>query len=66
MIKEVELHYTANTLVELSRSLWGDNSTEFLAGALQSVITEKQMKALINNLHSRVKLMQKLKETDND
>ena len=54
MIKETELKYTANTLVELSRSLWGDNSTEFLAGALQSVITEKQMKVLIDNLERQV------------
>jgi len=66
MKKEVELHYTAYTLSQLSRYLWGGESTEFLAGALQSVVTEKQMQALINNLHSRVKLMQKLKETDND
>jgi transcription termination factor NusB len=54
MIKETELRYTVNTLVELSRKLWGDNSTEFLAGALQSVITEKQMKALIDNLFESV------------
>jgi hypothetical protein len=52
--KETELKYTASTLVELSRSLWGDNSTEFLAGALQSVITEKQMKVLIDNLERQV------------
>jgi len=54
MIKETELRYTVNTLVELSRKLWGDNSTEFLAGALQSVITEKQMKALIDHLSESV------------
>ena len=55
MIKETELKYTVNTLVDLSRYLWGDNSTEFLAGALQSVITEKQMKVLIDNLEQQVK-----------
>lgn len=55
MIKETELKYTVNTLVDLSRYLWGDNSTEFLAGALQSVITEKQMKVLIDNLELQVK-----------
>ena len=55
MIKETELKYTVNTLVELSRNLWGDNSTEFLAGALQSVITEKQMKVLIDDLERQVK-----------
>ena len=53
MIRETELKYTANTLADLSRKLWGDNSTEFLVGALQSVITEKQMKALIDNLLER-------------
>lgn len=54
MIKETELKYTVNTLVELSRKLWGDNSTEFLAGALQSVITEKQIKVLIDNLEKQL------------
>jgi hypothetical protein len=55
MIQETELKYTANTLADLSRYLWGGNSTEFLAGALQSVITEKQMKVLIDNLEQQVK-----------
>jgi hypothetical protein len=55
MIQETELKYTASTLADLSRNLWGDNSTEFLAGALQSVTTEKQMKALIDNLEQQVK-----------
>ncbi len=55
MIKETELKYTVNTLVDLSRYLCGDNSTEFLAGALQSVITEKQMKVLIDDLEQQVK-----------
>lgn len=54
MIKETELKYTMNTLVDMSRKLWGDNSTEFLAGALQSVITEKQMKVLIDNLEKQL------------
>lgn len=53
MIKETELKYTVNTLVDMSRKLWGDNSTEFLAGALQSVITDKQMKVLIDNLEDK-------------
>ena len=53
MMKETELKYTVNTLVDLSRKLWGENSAEFLAGALQSVITEKQMKALIDDLFDR-------------
>ena len=55
MIKETELKYTVNTLVDLSRYLWGENSTEFLAGALRSVITEKQLKVLIDDLERQVK-----------
>jgi hypothetical protein len=55
MIKETELKYTVNTLVDLSRYLWGDNSTEFLAGALQSVISHRQMVVLIDNLERQVK-----------
>jgi len=55
MIQETELKYTASTLADLSRTLWGDNSTEFLAGALQSVITEKQLQVLIDNLEKQVK-----------
>ena len=50
MIKEVELEYTASNLVKLSRDKWGDNATEYLAGALESVITYNQMKVLIDFL----------------
>jgi len=55
MIREVELKYTAQTLTELSRRLWGDNSTEFLAGALVSVISERQLIVLINKLNQEIK-----------
>ena len=55
MIKQTELEYTVNTLVDLSRGLWGDNSTEFLAGALESVISHKQMVVLIDDLERQVK-----------
>lgn len=55
MIKETEIKYTVNTLVDLSRYLWGDNSTEFLAGALESVISHKQMVVLIDDLERRVR-----------
>ena len=55
MKQETELKYTVNTLVDLSRYLWGENSTEFLAGALQSLISEKQMVVLIDDLERRVK-----------
>ena len=50
MIKEVEFEYTSQNLVKLSKDKWGDNAVEFLAGALESVITYNQMKALINSL----------------
>jgi hypothetical protein len=50
MIKEIELEYTVNNLVRLARDKWGDNATEYLAGRLESVITYKQMKALIDSL----------------
>jgi hypothetical protein len=53
MIKEVELEYTVNNLVKLTRDLHGDNATEYLAGALESVITYKQMKVLIDNLRGQ-------------
>jgi hypothetical protein len=50
MIKEIELKYTVSNLVRLARKVWGDNSTEYLAGRLESVITYKQMKVLIDKL----------------
>jgi len=50
VIKEIELEYTVNNLVKLSREKWGDNATEYLAGALESVITYNQMKVLIDFL----------------
>jgi len=50
MIKEIELEYTAQNLAKLSKDKWGDNATEYLAGALESVITYNQMKVLVNNL----------------
>ena len=55
MKQETELKYTVNTLVDLSRYLWGENSTEFLAGALQSLISEKQMVVLIDDLERQVR-----------
>jgi hypothetical protein len=50
MIKEIELEYTVNNLVKLAREVWGDNATEYLAGRLESVITYKQMKVLVDSL----------------
>jgi hypothetical protein len=52
MIKEVELKYTTNNLVNLVKDKWGDNSTEYLAGLLDSVITYSQMKVLIDFLEA--------------
>ena len=50
MIKEVELEYTVNNLVKLSRERWGDNAVEYLVGRLESVITINQMMVLIDSL----------------
>jgi hypothetical protein len=50
MIKEIELEYTVNNLVQLSRKVWGENAIEYLAGRLESVITYNQMKVLIDSL----------------
>lgn len=52
MIKQIEFEYTVNNLVKLSKDKWGDNAVEYLAGALESVITYNQMKTLINSLKS--------------
>jgi hypothetical protein len=49
-IKEVELEYTVYNLVRLSEKVWGENATAYLAGRLESVITYKQMKVLIDSL----------------
>ncbi len=49
-IKEVELEYTVYNLVRLSEKVWGENATAYLAGRLESVITYKQMKVLIDKL----------------
>jgi hypothetical protein len=50
MIREIELEYTVYNLVKLSREVWGDGATEYLAARLESVISESQMKALIDSL----------------
>jgi hypothetical protein len=52
-MKKIKMEYTEVTLANLARRVWGENSTEFLAGALQSVTTEKQMKTLINYLQQQ-------------
>jgi hypothetical protein len=54
MIREIELEYTSYNLVKLARQVWGDNATEYLAGRLESVITYKQMKVLVDSLKEEV------------
>jgi hypothetical protein len=53
-IKEIKLEYTVYNLVQLSRKVYGDNADEYLAGRLESIITYKQMKALIDSLKEEV------------
>ncbi len=43
------------TLVDLSRQVWGDNAVEFLVGTLSSVVTEGQLDALIAKLYEEHK-----------
>jgi hypothetical protein len=50
MIREIELEYTVYNLVRLSEKVWGENAIEYLAGRLDSIITYKQMKVLIDSL----------------
>ena len=61
MIKEVDLKYTTNNLATLTRQVWGDNATEYLVGRLESVITYKQMKVLIDDLE-KLKASYKVEE----
>jgi len=49
-IKEVELRYTTSNLVYLVKNKWSENSTEYLASLLSTVITYNQMKVLIDFL----------------
>ena len=51
-IQEVELKYTPNNLARLVKNKWGDNSTEYLIGLLESVITYNQMKVLVDFLEA--------------
>ena len=53
MIKEIELEYTSYNLIKLARDKWGDNATEYLAVALENVITYNQMKVLIDSLKEK-------------
>ena len=52
MIKEVELKYTTSNLVSLVKNRYSENSTEYLASLLSAVVTENQMKMLIDFLEA--------------
>jgi hypothetical protein len=53
MIKEVELKYTTSNLVSLVKNRYSENSTEYLASLLSTVVTENQMKVLIDFLEAK-------------
>ena len=55
MLKEIELEYTSYNLIKLARDKWGDNATDYLAARLESVITYKQMKSLVDSLKGESK-----------
>lgn len=38
------------TIVNCSKEIWGDNSTEYVVGLLSSIVTKEQLRALANNL----------------
>ena len=52
MIKEVELKYTTSNLVSLVKNRYSENSTEYLASLLSTVVTENQMRVLIDFLEA--------------
>ena len=43
------------TIVNCSKYIWGDNSTEYVVGLLSSVVTENQLEILANNLKTKIK-----------
>ena len=43
------------TIVDCSRYIWGDNSTEYVVGLLSSVVTIDQLETLANNLKNKIK-----------
>lgn len=38
------------TIVNCSKQVWGNNSTEYVVGLLSSIVTKEQLRALANNL----------------
>jgi hypothetical protein len=53
-----------NELASLARSVYGDNTVEFLVGALSSVTTESQIQALVTSLTQTA--VTKLKKEQNE
>ena len=43
------------TIVDCSKYVWGDNSTEYVVGLLSSVVTIDQLEVLANNLKNKIK-----------
>jgi len=48
----VEEKNQLNVLVDLVKSKWGDNAVEAVVGLLSTVVTEKQLQVLIDDLGS--------------
>ena len=38
------------TIVNCSKQVWGNNSTEYVVGLLSSIVTKEHLRALANNL----------------
>lgn len=43
------------TIVDCSKYIWGNNSTEYVVGLLSSVVTKSQLEVLANNLKNKIK-----------
>jgi len=43
------------TIIDCSKYIWGDNSTEYVVGLLSSVVTKSQLEVLANNLKNKIK-----------
>ena len=38
------------TIINCSKQVWGNNSTEYVVGLLSSIVTKEHLRALANNL----------------
>ena len=50
----VEEKNQLNVLVDLVKSKWGDNAVEAFAGLLSTVVTERQIEFLIEDLRGEI------------